>query len=177
MLCNFGRPLVETPPETRLAAVEDYREGVPLKVIAEKYGFTVATISIWAKAANVERRSRGIQPTTVPSDRDRSIIRRAREVQVNQVAKEFRMTRARVWSIRTNWKKAGWVEPMPWKVGDTILWANERLKVVRIDDEKRGAVRTTDGKLIDPFTWKFKGKTARRVLASQNGHAGRKPAK
>lgn len=166
----YGRPLVETPVATRKAAVEDYRKGVPLKVIADKYGFTPATISIWAKAANVERRPRGIQLGDTPSDRDRAIIRRAREVSINQVAKEFRMTRARVWSIRVLWKRRGWNEPMPWKAGDTIEWAGERLKVLRVDDEKRGAVKTAAGMTIDPFVWKYRGKTARKVSAT-NGHA------
>ncbi len=162
----MARPIIPTPPKTRLAAVEDYRNKLPLKVIAAKHGFTPATISIWAKAAQITRRSRGIQRTTVPSERDRLIIRRARELPINQVAKEFRKSRARVWSIRTYWRRAGWVEPLPWQVGDTVEWAGQPLKVVRIDDEKRGAVRTAAGALIDPFAWKLKGQSVRRVPAS-----------
>ena len=164
MYC-FGRPLIVTDPEIRAAAVEDYCNHVPLKVIAKKYGFTPATISIWAKAANVKRRARGIQPTDCPSDRDRAIIRRSREVAIKDVAKEFKMTRARVWSIRSNWKKAGWQEPLPWKVGDTIEWAGERFRVLRVDNEKRGAVRTEGGKTIDPFAWRYQGVSAKLVTA------------
>jgi hypothetical protein len=162
----MGRPLVETPPAVKAAAVKDYRRKMPLKVIGAKYGFTEATISIWAKRASVERRKRGIQVTDTPSERDRLIIRRAREVPINQVAKEYHMTRARVWSIRTNWKKRGWVEPLPWKAGDTIEWAGEQLTVLRVDDEKRGAVQTANGYQIDPFLWKFTGRTARMVRAT-----------
>ena len=161
----YGRPLVETPPEVRAAAVADYLRRVPLKVIAEKYGFTPATISVWARAANVARRPRGIQPPKQPSDRDRAVIRRSREVSINQVAKEFRITRARVWAIRTKWKKAGWVEPLPWKVGDTVEWRGEHLKVLRIYDEKRGAVKLSNGQMIDPFAWKFKGRSVQLVAA------------
>lgn len=170
----MGRPLVETPPAVRAAAVEDYRKRLPLKIIAAKYEFTEATISIWAKLASVERRKRGIQLTDTPKDRDRLIIRRAREIPINQVAKEFGMTRARVWSIRTNWKKRGWVEPMPWKAGDTIEWAGEKLKVLRVDDEKRGAVKTAAGSVIDPFIWKFRGKTA-RLIQAVNGQRKKSP--
>lgn len=159
----YGRPLIATPLSTRKAAVEDYLKKVPLKVIGAKYGFTEATISIWAKLDGAARRKRGIQVTATPSERDRLIIRRAREVPINQVAKEFGMTRARVWSIRTIWKKRGWVEPMPWKAGDTIEWAGKKLKVLRVDDEKRGAVKTADGHVIDPFIWKFRGKTAHLI--------------
>ena len=166
----YGRPLVKTPLSTRKAAVEDYRKKVPLKVIGAKYGFTEATISIWAKLASVERRKRGIQVTDTPSERDRLIIRRAREVPINQVAKEYHMTRARVWSIRTNWKKRGWVEPMPWKAGDTIEWAGERLTVLRVDDEKRGAVQTEAGSVVDPFIWKFRGKTAHLIQVADGQH-------
>ncbi len=167
----MGRPAIKTPPAVRAAAVGDYKEGLLLKVIAEKFGFTPATISIWAQEAGLPRRPRGIRRTVTPSDRDRLIIRRAREIPINAVAGEFRMTRARVWSIRTNWKRAGWVEPMPWNVGAIIDWAGELLKVVRIDDEKRGAVRTANGITLDPFEWKFKGKTARMLMRSQGGNA------
>lgn len=162
----MGRPLVETPPAVRAAAVEDYRKGVALKVIAAKYDFTPATISIWAKTAKVPRRPRGIQLTSTPSDRDRAIIRRVREIPVNAVAKEYHMTRARVWAIRNFWKKRGWIEPMPWGPGDTIEWAGEPLKVLRVDNEKRGAVQTANGYRIDPFLWKFRGRTARKLLAA-----------
>lgn len=162
----MGRPLVKTPPAVRAAAVENYKEKLPLKIIAEKYGFTPATISNWAKLANVDRRPRGIQVTDTPSDRDRAIIRRAREVPINQVAKEYRMTRARVWAIRNFWKKRGWIEEMSWKTGDTIEYAGARLKVLRVDNEKRGAVKTSDGSIIDPFFWKFSGKNTRLVLDS-----------
>lgn len=167
----MARPKIATPPEIKEAAVEDYRRGVPIKVIAQKYGFTPATISIWAKAAKLPRRARGIQPTAQPSDRDRAIIRRAREVAIKDVAKEFKMTRARVWSIRSDWSKAGWQEPLPWKVGDTIEWAGDLFRVLRVDSEKRGAVRTEGGKIIDPFAWRFRGRSARQAVDNPNRHA------
>ena len=165
----MGRPIVETPPATREAAVADYAHGVKLRVTAEKYGFTIATISIWARAAGLPRRPCGIQKTSTPSDRDRAIIRRAREVAINQVAKEYHMTRAGVWSIRNKWRLAKWVEPLPWKVGDTVEWAGTPLKVLRIYDEKRGAVCTLRGKVIDPFRWKLNGTSLRALRAGLSG--------
>ena len=162
----MGRPSIKTPLAVKTAAIGNYKAGLLLEVIAEKYSFTPATISNWAEEAGLPRRPRGIRRPVTPSDRDRLIIRRAREIPINAVAREFRMTRARVWSIRTNWKKAGWVEPMPWNVGDTITWAGELLKVVRIDDEKRGAVKTANGITLDPFKWKFNGRTARMLMRS-----------
>jgi len=164
----MGRPTIPTPPETRAAAVADYRNKLPLKLIAARHGYTPATISIWARAAKIERRPRGIQLSDTPSDRDRAIIRRAREVPINQVAKEFRLTRARIWSIRKKWREAGWVEPLPWKAGDWIEWAGVRFRVLRVDDERRGAVKTESGETVDPFTWRFKGHYSRLAMAGSN---------
>ena len=98
--------------EKRKAAVEDYKNGRPCKSIAQEYGRCEATISSWARQAGCPKRRRGSRSPSTPSDRDQRILRRRRErIPADQVAKEFSLSRATIFSVCKKW--VAWVEPPP----------------------------------------------------------------
>lgn len=101
-----------TLDEKKKAAVEDYKNGRPCKSIAQEYGRSEATISSWARQAGCPKRPRGSRSPATPSDRDQRILRRRREgIRVKQVAKEFSLSVATIFSVSKKW--AAWVEPPP----------------------------------------------------------------
>ena len=101
-----------TRDEKKKAAVEDYKNGRPCKSIAQEYGRSEATISSWARQDGCPKRPRGSRSPATPSDRDQRILRRRREgIRVKQVAKEFSLSVATIFSVSKKW--AAWVEPPP----------------------------------------------------------------
>lgn len=92
------------------SAVADFRNGLPRKLIAEKYGYSEATISGWARQAGCPKRPRGSRLPTTPSDRDQQILRRRRDgIPVKQVASEFRLSVATIFNVCKKW--VAWIEP------------------------------------------------------------------
>ena len=169
------------------AALDDYtNRSLLVKDIAAKYGVTEPTIVYWAmkygeklRGPDFELRGPGCRPRAVPSVRDRRIMRRASEVPYDIVASEFGTSRQRVGRIIRIWQERGWVEPLQFKVGDTVRWTDQFSKpmyfiVLRIgrkgDDPNNpdlscGAVRQygDNGTVYDPFFWTYRGHKTEKV--------------
>lgn len=153
----MARPKKPTDPEAKKKAIKQYRSGILISTIAQECGVTESAVSQWAKQKGIKRRQRGCKLRKAPSKLHKAIIRRARQVTFEQVGKEFGITRARAHEVVQRWKRVGWQEPLDFKVGDLIVWANQRYRVLAIHDTEKGRVENVDNKKVfDPFYWVYK---------------------
>lgn len=97
-------------------ALDEYRRGDVLALIAARHGVSVATISLWALSAGLERRKQGCRKKTRPSDRDILIVNAVRAVvdgkpTLAEIGKRWNTSRGNVHRIYHKWKN--WTPDAP----------------------------------------------------------------
>lgn len=132
-------------------ALEEYRRGERLKVIAIRYRVSAATVSLWAAGAGLARRRRGCRIKVRPDARDLEIVNAVRAVvdgkpTLAEIGKRwgwhFYMSRANVHRIYHKWKD--WKPTMPFQAGDIIRFKHRVYRVVEpgVFDGKVRVLRT-----------------------------------
>jgi transposase len=123
--------------QVKAKALEDYRRGDPLKAIAIRYGVSVATVSLWAKAAGLERRRQGCRFKLRPEERDMEIVNAVRAVvdgkpTMAEIGRRWGwhlyMSRSNVHRIYHKWKD--WKPTVPFESGDIIRFKHRDYEVV-----------------------------------------------
>jgi hypothetical protein len=114
-------------------ALEDYRRGDPLKVIAIRYRVSIATVSLWAAGAGLARRRRGPRIKVRPDARDLEIVNAVRAVvdgkpTLAEIGKRWGTTRANVHRIFHTWKN--WEPTVPFTPGDIVRFQRRDFEVV-----------------------------------------------
>lgn len=168
--------------------VAEYKEKLPngnlryrLTDIARMHEVSLSTVNNIARAAGCQDRPRG-RRLALPSARVLKILRDAstpgisyRQVGVlnprlvtNRSGKRVRkpLSKQRVKQIIDFWQDRGnpGLRSRGFSRGDEIEWDGRLFTVVRYDSARQGAViERSDGKLIDPFVWNFKGAVSRLV--------------
>ena len=89
--------------------VRDFKRGDLVTDIAARYGVTIGTVSVWARANGARMRQQGRRAKTVPSVRDLAIIRRYRHrlhgrPTLEDIGLAYGLTRAGVHRIWKKWK-------------------------------------------------------------------------
>lgn len=134
----------EETDKVKAKVLQDYRRNEPLKVIAIRYGYSPSTISLWAKAAGIKRRTRGCRIKYWPSEADMLIIDEVRAIRdgkptLTEIGKRWGMSKANVHRIYRTWKD--WVPPsMDFVPGDRVRFLCRDHEVVSADPIK-GVVR------------------------------------
>jgi hypothetical protein len=120
--------------KVKVKALRDYRRNEPLKVIAIRYGYSPATISLWAKAAGIKRRTQGCRIKHWPSETDMQIVEEVRAVRdgrptLEEIGKRWNMSRANVHRIFHTWKD--WHPPShDFAPGDRVRFLRRDYEVV-----------------------------------------------
>jgi hypothetical protein len=150
------------------AALSDYVNHPELftKDIAERYGISTATLTVWATNAGITLRSRGLHKLDVPTVRQREILELAALHSYEKVGEQFGISKARVGAVVKRWK--GWKVPIapPFKPGDIILWRNKHRKerLIVIDAGLlRGTVKDASGRTLRAFTWSTAGRLPKKI--------------
>src|SRR4051812_41622740 len=81
----------------------------PVREIADKYGVSKGTLTVWAKNAGFKLRGRGRDKQTEPNMRTRKILERAAVATQEQAGKKFGVTKQRVSKLMRRWKH--WKKP------------------------------------------------------------------
>lgn len=151
-----------------VAALSDYVNHPELftKDIAEKYGISTATLTVWAAHAGITLRSRGLHKQDMPTVRQRQILEMAALYSYEKVGEHFGISKARVGAVVKRWK--GWKIPLvpPFKTGDILLWRNKRRKerLTVIDAGLLwGTVKDASGRILRAFTWNTKGRLPNKI--------------
>lgn len=132
------------------------------KQIADKYGVCPATITVWARNANIILRSRGRHKLEAPSERQKEILDRASIMSYKSAGKPFGLSKARVGKIAQRWKN--WLKPKkpPFQPGDIILWRGEKLTVIDAGIHS-GTLIDKQGNKLRCFTWVSGGRLPKKV--------------
>jgi hypothetical protein len=151
-----------------MAALSDYVNHPELftKDIADRYGISTATLTVWATNAGVTLRSRGLHKMDMPTTRQRQILEMAALYSYEKVGEHFGISRSRVSAVVKRWK--GWKVPIvpPFKPGDILLWRNKRRKerLIVVDAGlTRGTVKDESGRTLRAFTWSSKGRLPKKI--------------
>lgn len=124
------------------AALEDYKNrDMTVVEIARKYSVCPATLTVWAKKADIPLRLRGRRKHEQPTARQMEIIKMASRLQLDEVGAHFGMHRQSVHRIVKRWRN--WAQPSkpPFDPGDRLVWRGKHFTVI---DSNR-----TDGTLVD----------------------------
>lgn len=177
---------------TQAQIIKEYKQKNPdgsytwlLTDIAERHDVSLSTVNNLAKAAHCQCRPRGGKTRLIPDARIMKILRDASEpfitmdevgrrnprtVLVNGRRKSVPLSKQRVSQIVNRWKDkldSQAIHSKGFHPGDRIEWSNQKYVIVRYDNSHRGAViDLSDGKLIDPFCWVFKGDRAKLTEAT-----------
>ena len=125
----------EEKNKVKVKALRDYRRGEPLKVIAIRYGFSPATISLWAKGSGIKRRKQGCRIKLWPSEVDLQIVEEVRAVvdgkpTLEEIGDRWQMSRANVHRIFHTWKD--WTPPSTdFAPGDRVRFLRRDYEVVQ----------------------------------------------
>jgi len=165
---RYKKRVIVHPDSVVKAALSDYvnQPNLFTKDIAEKYGVSTATLTVWATNAGIALRSRGLHKLDVPTARQRQILELAAIYSYEKVGKRFGISKARVGAIVKRWK--GWkvlIEP-PFKPGDILLWRNKRKKerLTVIDAGiTHGTLLDSKGRTLRAFTWNTGGRLPKKI--------------
>ena len=133
IIAFFKQRLRDERLETKAKALMDYRRNDPLKVIAIRYGYSVASVSLWAKSAGLERRRQGCRIKDWPRDIDLKIVDEVRAVvdgtpTLAEIGKRWHMSRSNIHRIYKTWKH--WTPKVPFKPGDIIRFERRDYRVI-----------------------------------------------
>ena len=153
----MGRPKKKTSPETKIRALNGVVNGAPYKEIAKEFGFSITTISQWAKAAGLPRRKtgQGIDPQRKPTKRVQDILQMAADKGCSATGREMEISRQRVSSLYKRWEKRGWKPKPSWPPGSWVQRGSQTYVVVEVYDANSGRVMDEAGTILDNFQWRM----------------------
>ncbi|HEV7926545.1 MAG TPA: hypothetical protein VGR14_14390 [Verrucomicrobiae bacterium] len=87
-------------------AIRAYIEGkLRLREIAQEAKVSIATVSLWAKAAEIPRRCRGRRELAKPSRLHDQILEALKTTSYAAVGRKFAMAKSQVWAIAKRWER------------------------------------------------------------------------
>lgn len=146
--------IIENSEEIMAQALKDYQDpSIHTDVIADKYGVSTSTLTVWAKRANLTLRKRGRKAQSMPSAKHQRIIQLAQLYSYEQVGQEFGLHKQAVHRIVTRWKD--WVKPKtaPFSPGDVVKWDGDDLTVIDASFERGILVSASKNKVFRNFVW------------------------
>lgn len=161
-------------------ALKDYANTErPTKDIAEQYGVSASTLTVWAKKQGIQLRGRGRACQRQPDARTCEILEAAESLVLEDVGNMFGMSKQRVSKILRRWK--GWKKPKdtPFEPGEQIVWKDQVFTVIQ-GGPIFGKVQNDKGEVIHNFYWTMNGYQAVRksdYKPATNGHAKKRKTK
>ncbi len=139
-----------------IQALDEYENRkVTTQVIADKYGISTATLTVWAKKAGMKLRQRGRKKQDKPTPRQMEIIRLASVYRYEQVGERFGMKKQSIHRIVKRWRS--WsgtlTRKAPFDPGDLLLWRGKRLIVIDANHTDGTLREEKTGKTIVNFPW------------------------
>jgi len=135
------------------AALIDYQKrDMTTEEIAVLHGVSTATLTVWAKKAEIPLRNRGRKRQDLPTVRQKEIIKLASVYTYEQVGAKYNMHKQSIHRIVKRWR--GWSSPRkpPFEPGDMLLWRGKRFTVVEANQQD-GTLVDDKGKTYKNFSW------------------------
>jgi transposase len=146
--------IIKKCAEVQAAALSDYRgSDLTTEEIATKHGISSATLTVWAKKANIALRNRGRKTQTEPTPRQLAIVKLSANFSYEQVGKRFGMKKQSIHRIVTRWKHWGETASPPFERGDVILWRNRKFTVLEARKDEGTLREEPTGKQYKNFSW------------------------
>jgi len=165
---RLKKRVISHPANVKTAALAEYvdQPETYTKAIADKYGISTATLTVWATNAGIPLRSRGLHKLDMPTVRQRQILEMAALYSYEKVGEQFGVSKARVGAIVKRWKNFKVSGEPPFKPGDIILWRKkhktERLTVIDAG-VTHGMVQDSKGRRLRAFPWNSGGRMPRKI--------------
>ncbi len=143
--------------------LRDYQDAeIRTSEIARRYGISPATITLWARKAGLQMRTRGRKLQDTPTERQRAIIRTATTVSINEAVRQFGVHKQHVSRLVRRWRGWSTNDKPPFERGDIVLRLGERVTVLRAFPEY-GVVLKHDKSVSRNWAWSKKGVMSKKV--------------
>lgn len=156
-------------------ALKDYGDAsFSARDIADKYGVSMSTLTVWARKAGVKLRGRGRTKQTQPDSNTRRILEAAEVMPQEVVGRQFGgVTKQRISKILKRWQN--WRKPdrSPFVTEDVIRWKGKHFKVLQ-PGPLFGKVVNEHGEIMHNFYWHMGGSLAVKTDPSKMKIRGRK---
>jgi len=137
-------------------ALTDYQKReMTTEQIANKHGVSTATLTVWAKKAELPLRNRGRKRQKLPTPRQMEIVKLASLYTYDQVGERFGMHKQSIYRIVKrwrNWSSLARSRKPPFAPGDLLLWRGKRFTVLDANQQE-GTLIDERGKVFKNFSW------------------------